>query len=293
MSNHASAWAWQQKTGSTTTKLVLVKLGDNSDDLGFSFPSVRLMANLCEVDERTVQRCIRRLEKLSLLSVLPRFVDGRQTSNGYQLACPPPSQPSGMRRGNLPPRGNPPPSGVPAVTPSPMSGASGGGGSNVTRTTNEPSDVNEPPPQPPVDEPLNRLEMPDGLNHYERHSAQARIKVLPPDVGQTILDELSARIENGEVRNPLRYLSTLIECAKAGTFAPDLAFRYREERERKKRLEERQKQQQVRVQQVRDNVSQGDPSLAGLPPKLREVAIKQMRQSKAHRPTSQDDKATP
>lgn len=293
MSNHASAWAWQQKTGSTTTKLVLVKLGDNSNDLGFSFPSIRLVARLCEVDERTVQRCIRRLERLGLLSVQPRFVDGRQTSNGYQLACPPPNQSSDFGSGNLPPRGGPPPTGVPQVTPPPLSGKSARDGTNVTQTTSEPSFVNEPPQQPPADDQLRHFEMPDGLNEEERHSARSRIQVLPKDVGQTVLDELAARIESGEVRNPLRYLSTLIECAQAGTFIPDLSFRYRKEKERKKRQEAQREQQRIKIQQVHANVSLGDPSLAGLPPKLRDVAIKQMQQSKAHRPTSQDDKASP
>ncbi len=88
MSIRAIAWALNVKTGSPTTKLVLIKLADNANDGGACWPSVALVAKQTELSERAVQQHIRRCEELGLLTLQSRCdkADPRQqTTNLYRL----------------------------------------------------------------------------------------------------------------------------------------------------------------------------------------------------------------
>jgi hypothetical protein len=62
-------------------------LADIADDIGFCFPSIALLAMKVSMDERSVQRILRKLTADSLVSIEQRFRSDRaQTSNGYRLA---------------------------------------------------------------------------------------------------------------------------------------------------------------------------------------------------------------
>mgnify|MGYP003648427630 CR=1 FL=1 len=69
MSFKLMAQALDIKTGSSTTKLVLLKLCDNANDQGICWPSQDLIAEQCEMSKRTVVSSIKSLEVLGLLSI--------------------------------------------------------------------------------------------------------------------------------------------------------------------------------------------------------------------------------
>ncbi|CED91406.1 helix-turn-helix domain-containing protein [Actinomyces succiniciruminis] len=85
MSVLASSWAWSLRGTGPYPKLVLAALADQADDEGYCWPSQSVIAERCEMGERTVRRHIRTLHELGLLTIVPRSsVHGRR-SNGYRL----------------------------------------------------------------------------------------------------------------------------------------------------------------------------------------------------------------
>jgi len=94
MSIEAMTWAWQQKTASPTSKVVLVALADHADWNHSCWPGHEAIAERCEVDRRTVIRHVKKLEEAGLLEISSRYgEDGRRTSNRYRLpvtGCHPP-----------------------------------------------------------------------------------------------------------------------------------------------------------------------------------------------------------
>jgi hypothetical protein len=88
MSTIATRWASQQKTGSPTSKLVLLVLADRADKSGHCWPSARNIAATCELCERAVRLHIDKLQKSRKISVTRRMTSHGQTSNGYQLNIP-------------------------------------------------------------------------------------------------------------------------------------------------------------------------------------------------------------
>jgi hypothetical protein len=54
---------------------------------------------------------------------------------------------------------------------------------------------------------------------------------LAPDLRQLVLDEHAGMVRGREVRNPLGYLHTLIQVARAGRFVPTIAFRVAQARQ--------------------------------------------------------------
>jgi len=81
MSFKLMAQALDIKTGSSTTKLVLLKLCDNANDAGECWPSQSLIAEQCEMTTRTVITSIKKLEERGLLSVLKK----RKNANKYLI----------------------------------------------------------------------------------------------------------------------------------------------------------------------------------------------------------------
>jgi len=71
MSGKIVGWAFKQNTGSSTAKLVLVKLAEHSDMNGLTYPSIKLMVRETELAQSTVYNCLRKLEALTLIE---RFV---------------------------------------------------------------------------------------------------------------------------------------------------------------------------------------------------------------------------
>ncbi|HDS5616328.1 TPA: helix-turn-helix domain-containing protein, partial [Morganella morganii subsp. morganii] len=86
MSMILTARALQIKTGNPLRKLVLVKLADNANDQGESWPSVPYIAEQCEISERSVQNHINALVKMGLVRVESRkSANGLNQSNIYHL----------------------------------------------------------------------------------------------------------------------------------------------------------------------------------------------------------------
>lgn len=85
MSNLAITWALSQKTGSPTSKLILLKLADQANDEGFCWPSQTTISKHCEVSRETVNRHIKRLESSGFLRVQRRFDGNCQLSSYYHL----------------------------------------------------------------------------------------------------------------------------------------------------------------------------------------------------------------
>lgn len=72
MSAKYTFWAWKQKTGSHTAKIVLLKLADAANDEGESWYSIPKMLVVCEMSDRAFRSQLRRLEELGLLTTHQR-----------------------------------------------------------------------------------------------------------------------------------------------------------------------------------------------------------------------------
>lgn len=71
MSGYVAGLCYEVKFGCPTTKAVAVALADHAwQDGTKAFPSIRLLADKCEVSTRTVQRALRRLEQIGVLVIV-------------------------------------------------------------------------------------------------------------------------------------------------------------------------------------------------------------------------------
>ena len=74
------------KVGNSTAKLVLIFLANYADENFQSFPSIGVLAELCESNERTIKRALTLLHKKKIIEIKERFTtDGKQTSNLYTI----------------------------------------------------------------------------------------------------------------------------------------------------------------------------------------------------------------
>lgn len=87
MSHYMTALAMKQTGLKPATKIVLYWLADHHNETtGDCFPSIRRLAELCEMDRATVIRQINALEANSIvIRVERKRSNGSQTSNGYKL----------------------------------------------------------------------------------------------------------------------------------------------------------------------------------------------------------------
>jgi DNA-binding transcriptional ArsR family regulator len=88
MSNRYITAAMECNTGSSTKKLILIKLADNANDDGVCWPSYTTIARHCEVDKRTVMRHIKDMQERGILTSKKRFNSNGQTTNYYQINLP-------------------------------------------------------------------------------------------------------------------------------------------------------------------------------------------------------------
>lgn len=203
-------WAWELELP-PVEKLVLLKLADNANDSGGSYPSIKLVAKLCSISARTAQRVVKRLSTENVVRVEKRFRrDGSQSSNHYTLIAP--FSPGvnlspHIEQGDIKRTQSDTPDGLGNVTP-------GGPRCVIPITTNELSTKQQPG---------GRHIFPKRLTASERESMALELQGLEPDIAQAVIDELAGRMRISQVREPLRYLTCLVERAKAGTFAPELA----------------------------------------------------------------------
>jgi len=84
MSVQAISWALNMKAGSPSAKVVLLAIANYADASGICWPSQDLIADQTEQSIDSVQRRIKELEDLGLLSRKPR----RRASTIYQLSLP-------------------------------------------------------------------------------------------------------------------------------------------------------------------------------------------------------------
>ncbi|MDD4887646.1 MAG: hypothetical protein PHO64_12110 [Thiomonas sp.] len=84
------AWAWAQiaagRACGAAGALVLLRLADRADPEGKCWPGHQRTAVDLNIAESTARAAIQALAKAGLLSVQPREIDGRSTSNLYRLA---------------------------------------------------------------------------------------------------------------------------------------------------------------------------------------------------------------
>lgn len=208
-------WAWELELP-PVEKLVLLKLADNANDSGGSYPSIKLVAQQCSISARTAQRVVKRLSTENVVRVEKRFRrDGSQSSNHYTLIAP-------FSPGvNLSPSAG-------AVLSKQTPGDIPGCHNNVTpgaprcgtpKTTNDPSTNQQQQPNGGG----RPIFFPNGLTESERASMDQALQALEPELAQAVMDELAGRMRINQVREPLRYLARLIERAKAGTFTSELS----------------------------------------------------------------------
>jgi hypothetical protein len=85
MSIPAINWAWKQRVGKPSAKLVLAALADYASEDGKCWPSLRTLATRTELSRDTVLRAIRFLKSKNLIIVIRRGTGKSALSNLYQL----------------------------------------------------------------------------------------------------------------------------------------------------------------------------------------------------------------
>lgn len=86
MSNFHVTAALKAKAGGPSEKLILFALANWADTNGFAYPGQESLAEIAELSERSVRRCIDRLEAAGLLTKARRWrPSGARTSDAYQL----------------------------------------------------------------------------------------------------------------------------------------------------------------------------------------------------------------
>ncbi len=86
----------------------------------------------------------------------------------------------------------------------------------------------------------------------EQEIAHQWLADMPPALRQLVLDEHAGMVRGREVRNPLGYLHTLIQAARAGRFVPTIAFRVAQAREEAQARAEAQRQARAVLRQSPD-----------------------------------------
>jgi len=84
MSFQAMSWALKQPV-KTTEKLLLLVIANYADEQGQAWPSVETLCRDTGMSRATIQRSLRKLEKLGFLSTKKRMKSHAQTSNLYTL----------------------------------------------------------------------------------------------------------------------------------------------------------------------------------------------------------------
>lgn len=137
MSVQVMGWVWANSAATGIDKLVLLAVADSAnDDGGNAWPSIALLSRKAGVNERTVQRAIRRLVESGALRVKANA--GRHGVNVYRVVMKPPAQ---SHPDNLSPRRSA------TVTKPPRQNAA------PAESPNTPGTV---PPEPSLNRPKSR-----------------------------------------------------------------------------------------------------------------------------------------
>ena len=86
MSGYVAGLCYEVKFGCATTKAVAVALADHASQDGTkAFPSIKLLADKCEVSPRTVQRALRRLEEMGVLLIVRSGGNGPRDTREWKF----------------------------------------------------------------------------------------------------------------------------------------------------------------------------------------------------------------
>ena len=88
MSWKVVAWGTDQITGSPVTKLVFLTLCDAAPESGLAIVRLKEIARITELSLSAVKRHVQLLADRQLVKIIPRFADGVQLPNAYQMAYP-------------------------------------------------------------------------------------------------------------------------------------------------------------------------------------------------------------
>lgn len=115
MSIEALSWAWKQHDAPLTAKLVLIALADHADHEGVCWPGQRGLGEKCGVSRQAVNRAMRKLEELGLITRVARHrEDGGRSVDLVRLVLAPP-----VTEADTPCNGSIPTPGYPKVTAEP------------------------------------------------------------------------------------------------------------------------------------------------------------------------------
>lgn len=242
-------------------KLLLLALADNADDEGKCWPSVKLLAEKCTLSPRAVRALLVDLEQLGHIRIERRFrKDGSQTSNLYFILP------------SAPPANDPAPGGGISSLP----GGNGAMGGTVPECRALNHHLNSSSESPPLKVPGGgesiEFKFPSSLTKPDQIEAAKRLQKLGQELGQQVLDELAGRGRRQPVKNPPRYLCTLIDRAASGSFTPDLASKVKDDRETRDRHLAAMQRREAELLANRPPVN-----LDKLPPRLQEILRKHVR----------------
>lgn len=209
------AFALRIKPVEKVILLALVKMADHD---GKSYPSIRTLARLCCVSERTVQRALKRFEANGWLKIEARWRLGLgQSSNRYQLLIADPE--------NDP---HTPVNLTPGLRPTDRS--------EVTQPCHSPDVTAVSPQELPRELSIEdvvreqvvdnrRLRMPEQFKANELADAATLLHGIARDTAQLLLDEVSAAMSlPGVIKTtPIRFLRGLIQRHQTGDFKPYLS----------------------------------------------------------------------
>lgn len=117
MSFECMTWAVKQRTGKGTNKAVLMALANRTNhETGMCRPRIKLIAMDVEFSEDTVKKALKELAEAGFLKVVPRFLEGQQLANDYQLMMEG-GQQQGVGADSTPGGCPQPPGWVPTATP--------------------------------------------------------------------------------------------------------------------------------------------------------------------------------
>jgi hypothetical protein len=288
MNRKMTDWAWSLAMP-LAPRMIVLALAHDADDEGFCFPSVAYLAQKCGLDERTVQRMLRKLEREQYVFVEQRRRQNRaSTSNGYRLRFNDSPAHGHPVPGTMPP-GDPRQDATlpPAVAP-PYEGGSvpgggwqrchreGGNAAGGTTTCTYPC-INyvQPLPNPepakgsaPPDGERGggcRFCFPEGTSSTQREALTQQLAGLADNDAQQILDELAGRMESSHIRDPVRYCAGLVKRFRRSQ------FRLESGREVARRRQEEQRRQAAPTVHAGATETPGDRANRRMPIHIRDA----------------------
>lgn len=206
-------WAGAQVGLSASAKSILNILAAMSDQAGTCFPSVRYLASMSSMSERSVQRCLACLKARGLIEIKTRrSSSGGQSSNLFRILAG-----DALKSTPTKPASTTPPAASYDTRP---------GDAPVTHNKGF-TKIGIPNQQDAAGKDSDgcALEFPDGLSSAEKASARVVLKSVDQTAAQVLLDEIGGRMRvQPPVKNVIGYLRTLVKRMDEGVFAAEHAL---------------------------------------------------------------------